>query len=435
MSSRNSVLAHQAADSGVQVAGISRTEQRAAILTRLSHDLRAPLNAIISFSQILTDGLSGTLNEDQLLQVDIIRKSGNNLLHVIDNVTMLARTDLRNYGATPAAAGVGGLLEKLRCDLDDCGQGEETKLEIKLAEGTPSTFTTDERKLRLALANMIRYGFLAGGTSPVILEVSSLAPEALPVFLGDFGGLDVGDEGYLKLQLRHRCSDTERVQVTDLYCELDELDIGSSEIFHGVHLGLSLARRCIEIIGGRIWFEKTTDGDLLTGAVVPSMVESLLVDPVGSAGPTGIAGQTASDGLNAEESRTILVVEDNPFNRNFIRLIVDNMGYGMIEAENGEIGLSKALERQPDLILMDMMMPVMDGFQATRLLKSDSRTAGIPVLAMTALSLEKDKRKASDAGCDDFLLMPSTREELEAKFRYWAEKSSGGPDSPEEIER
>ncbi len=77
----------------------------------------------------------------------------------------------------------------------------------------------------------------------------------------------------------------------------------------------------------------------------------------------------------------------------------------------------------PELILMDMMMPVMDGFQATRALKAAPETSAIPVLAMTALSLEKDKRRAREAGCEDFLPMPSSRDILEDKLLYWTAKA------------
>ncbi len=423
MADQKNVSTNQAPDDTGLTAGAAHVERRAMLLTRLSHDLRAPLNAIISFSQILIDGLAGSLNDEQCQQVDIIRKSGNNLLHVIDNVTMLARTDLRNYGATPAPIRVGAMLEKLKTFLADSGQGEDAELLISTAEGTPEIFTTDERKILLALGNMIRYAYQAGGSTRVTLEISGVAPGALPVFLGNLGTRDVGEEGYLKLQIRHHCSDAEKAHLSELYLELDELDIRENEQFRGIHLGLSLSRRVIEILGGRIWIERSGDDDLLTKAVIPSLIGSAAVEhhPGGGAQSEGVDAPETAGGEEpgARGPMTVLVVEDNPFNRNFIRLILDHMGFAVVEAENGEIGVRKALEIHPDLILMDMMMPVMDGFQATRALKSTPEVAGIPVLAMTALSLEKDKRRAREAGCDDFLPMPSSRDVLEEKLRYW----------------
>lgn len=435
MNEQESRLTGQASEETELVSAAAHIERRAMLFTRLSHDLRAPLNAIISFSQILLDGLAGTLNDEQQLQIDIIRKSGNNLLHVVDNATMLARSDLRNFCATPDTVTVAEMLEKARTMLTDSGQGEDATLEVSIADGTPETFTTDERKVLLALGNMVRYAFQAGGSSAVTLEVSGVASGALPVFLGGLGTRDVGEEGYLKLQIRHSCSDAERARASDIYQELDELDIRENEQFRGVHLGLSLSRRIIEILGGRIWIERSAEGDLLTKMLIPSLANSTTVDSV-AAPKTQQAGSPAEGDDAPEDGRqkTVLVVEDNPFNRNFIRLILDHMGFAVVEAENGEIGVGKALEVRPDLILMDMMMPVMDGFQATRALKARPEVAGIPILAMTALSLEKDKRRAREAGCDDFLPMPSSREVLEEKLCYWTSKR-GGPDTTGESHR
>lgn len=420
---------------GELLTSAAHIERRATLFNRLSHDLRAPLNAIISFSQILIDGLPGDLNDEQKQQVDIIRKSGNNLLHVIDNATTLARSDLKNFTATPDSIVVEEMLVRLRGLLDDSGQGEGATLEISFADGTPKTFTTDERKALLALGNMIRYGFQAGGSSTVFVDVSGVAPGGLPVFLGDLGTRDVGQEGYLKLQIRHACSEAEIARAADIYLELDELDVRENAQFRGIHLGLSLSRRLIEILGGRLWIERSADGDLLTKVVIPSLVSTVAGESVTVPHPVpvGVAVEEGGEEM-PERQKTVLVVEDNPFNRNFIRLILDHMGFIVVEAENGEIGVRKAMETRPDLILMDMMMPVMDGFQATRALKAEPDTAGIPVLAMTALSLEKDKRRAREAGCDDFLPMPSSRDVLEEKLRYWTSQgriqvTSGESDS------
>lgn len=436
MTEKTKAPAHQQPERTAARGG-DHAEQRAALFTRLSHDLRAPLNAIISFSQILLDGLPGELNDEQRQQVDIIRKSGNNLLHVIDNVTALARSDLHGYSATPGEIGVEDLVDRLRSMLDDAGQGEGAELRISLADDMPEVFTSDDRKLLLAMSNMVRYAYHAGGDSPVELQVSRVGPGALPVFLGDLGSRDVGEEGYLKLQIRHRCSEAEKARMADLYLELDELDIRENEQFRGVHLGLSLARRAIEILGGRIWIERAGDGDLLTKAVIPSLVRAVSVEP--KAPPAEAAGKTGGGEAAGEDTgggpKTVLVVEDNPFNRNFIRLILDHMGFEVVEAENGEIGVARALEALPDLVLMDMMMPVMDGFQATRALKANPRTAAVPVLAMTALSLEKDRRRAREAGCDDFLPMPASRDVLEEKLRFWTSPEGAAERTAEQVQR
>lgn len=120
----------------------------------------------------------------------------------------------------------------------------------------------------------------------------------------------------------------------------------------------------------------------------------------------------------------ILVVDDDPNSRKIVELMLGSYGYDLAFAENG----LEALERAPegfDLILMDLLMPRLNGFEATRLLRSDPRTAGIPVMALTAMAFEHDRREALSAGCCGYLAKPFTRRELlAAVLQYLPEASS-----------
>ena len=108
----------------------------------------------------------------------------------------------------------------------------------------------------------------------------------------------------------------------------------------------------------------------------------------------------------AESSKTVLLVEDNEDNRTVYRTILEHFGYGVIEARNGEDGVRMAREEHPDLILMDISIPVIDGWEATRMLKGDEETSGIPIIALTAHALATDRAKASEVGCDGYLAKP-----------------------------
>lgn len=103
---------------------------------------------------------------------------------------------------------------------------------------------------------------------------------------------------------------------------------------------------------------------------------------------------------------TVLLVEDNADNQAIYRLILEHSGFEVIQAWDGEEGVSIARERMPDVILMDVSIPKLDGLQATRILKADAATAGIPIIALTAHALRTDKDRAFDAGCDGYLSKP-----------------------------
>lgn len=108
----------------------------------------------------------------------------------------------------------------------------------------------------------------------------------------------------------------------------------------------------------------------------------------------------------ADSAKTVLLVEDNEDNRTVYRTILEHFGYGVIEARNGEDGVRMAREGNPALILMDISIPLIDGWEATRMLKSDPATAEIPIIALTAHALATDRAKAEEVGCDGYLAKP-----------------------------
>jgi len=116
-------------------------------------------------------------------------------------------------------------------------------------------------------------------------------------------------------------------------------------------------------------------------------------------------------------SRCILVVEDQLDNRQILRDLLGNAGFQLIEAENGEEALAAVAKQRPDLILMDIQLPVMDGYEATRRLKSDPATKSIPVIVVTSYALSGDEGKARAAGCDAYVTKPYSPRQLLAKVR------------------
>ena len=110
--------------------------------------------------------------------------------------------------------------------------------------------------------------------------------------------------------------------------------------------------------------------------------------------------------MDAERRKTVLLVEDNEDNLVVYRTILEHVGYAVVEARDGEEGVARARENLPDLILMDISIPKIDGWEATRRLKAADETKAIPIIALTAHALEEDRQKAMQAGCDGYLAKP-----------------------------
>ena len=120
-------------------------------------------------------------------------------------------------------------------------------------------------------------------------------------------------------------------------------------------------------------------------------------------------------------SRCVLIVEDQEDNRKILRDLLSNAGYDLIEAANGEEGVALALSKRPNLILMDIQLPVMDGYEATHRIKSNPELKSIPVIAVTSYALSGDEKKALEAGCDAYVAKPYSTRHLLAKIDQFLE--------------
>ena len=123
---------------------------------------------------------------------------------------------------------------------------------------------------------------------------------------------------------------------------------------------------------------------------------------------------------------TILLVEDNELNRDMLSRRLIRRDYEVVMAVDGQQGVEMAIEQKPDLILMDMSLPVLDGWAATRQLKANAATAGIPVIALTAHAMDGEREKCLEAGCDDFDTKPVEFKRLLEKIKHWLSQGSAG---------
>ena len=129
----------------------------------------------------------------------------------------------------------------------------------------------------------------------------------------------------------------------------------------------------------------------------------------------------------AERATTILLVEDNEDNRIVYSTILEFAGHRVIEAPDGEAGVALARSEHPDLILMDVSIPLLDGWEATRILKADPETRDIPIVALTAHALEEDRAKAREVGCDGYIAKPAEPRVVLARVEQHLARSGGAP--------
>ncbi|MFO7481435.1 PAS domain S-box protein [Oceanibaculum nanhaiense] len=368
-------------------------------LSSMSHELRTPLNAVMGFAQVLE--IDEGLTEDQLDSVRTIRKSGQHLLQLINEILDLARIEsgrlelsIEDVGLAELFAESGSLVTPLAAGRD---------IAVQFAR-KPSAIAVRGDRTRLnqvlvnLLSNAVKYNRRSG----------SVVVTALP-----------GDDGMIRIAVADTGAGIPAEKLDELFTPFNRLGAENTEI-EGTGIGLVIAKRLIEGMGGRIgvesragagstfWFE--LPGAKLAAAQ-PSAAQSLEESPRRQwALPEG----------------TVLYVEDNPANLKLVRqALVRHPQVTLLEAYNGSLGLDLAQVHLPDVILLDINMPGMNGLEVLARLKADPATRDIPVLALSAAAMEKDVQRGRGAGFEEYLTKPiDINSLLETLGRWLGKKES-----------
>ncbi|MEE9292082.1 MAG: ATP-binding protein [Acidobacteriota bacterium] len=364
-------------------------------LANMSHELRTPLNAIIGFSELLLERTFGSMNEEQRDYVADILSSGRHLLQLINDILDLSKIEAGKMGLQRDLFEVAPVVEEAIAMVKI--QAGQKGLDLQNDVRDPDLeLYGDRSKLKQILYNLLSNAVkftLAGG----LIRVSGGRDGARLRFSVTDSGIGIPDK--------------DRDRIFDAFTQVD----GSySRSYQGTGLGLTLVKKFVEMHGGELWLESTEGEGSSFGFTIPDRSDGQETGP-------GDSPRAESDELRRSEpswmdrfdgrARVILVVEDNPSNMKLVSELLRKEGHHVLAASSGEKALEIIREVHPDLVLMDIQLPGMDGLQITRMLKDDPETAAIPVVALTAHAMQADEDRARDAGCVGFIAKPfDTRE-------------------------
>jgi len=349
-------------------------------LANMSHELRTPLNAVIGFAQILR--LDSNLDARQLGRLTIIEQSGEHLLTLINDVLDLAKIEAGKLELYPTAVTLSAFLNTL---ADICRiRADQKKLLFshQPAPDLPRVVKVDERRLRQVLLNLVGNAIKFTAQGEVALRVAVLrqgAGSARILFQVRDSGVGIAAENLEAIFKPF-------MQVGDL-----------TQRVAGTGLGLPISRQLVRAMGGDIRVSSTPG----VGSVFAFELEL----PVVADAPPATAVQRLPVGYEGAR-KTVLVVDDVAENRALVTDVLARLGFTVREAGNGLAALQSAQELQPDLILMDHVMPVMDGLEAIRRLRQLAPFARVPIVAVSASAFEEDAALALAAGSDGFLAKP-----------------------------
>ncbi|MEW6350930.1 MAG: PAS domain S-box protein [Thermodesulfobacteriota bacterium] len=376
----------------------------------MSHELRTPLNAIIGFSDLLQEPSFGALNPRQLDHVREISSAGRHLLDLISDILDLSKVESGKSDLRVTSVSLRDLLETCIAMFRDKAFRHNLVLELALDPAIEEArVRLDEVKVRQIISNLLSNAVKFTRDRGRIRLAATKEGGDLVVSVSDTGiGLKPEDH-------------------TRIFETFTQLDSTLARRHTGTGLGLALAKTLVELHGGGISVHSAGLGQGSTFRFTVPFVESTprpTVHPF-EAPLSLLQGDPMtlrnSDSTSDTQSPKVLVVEDDPANMKLTSAMLQLTGYEVVQAYGAEEGIRLAEEESPAVILMDISLPGMDGLAATRALKENPKTRGIPVIAVTAHAMQGDKERALAEGCDGYLSKPIGRKALIAEVGRFVE--------------
>ena len=374
-----------AARDAAEAAGRARSE----FLAVMSHEIRTPLNGIIGVAGLLQDMNLGP-TEQQYAR--LVLDSGNHLLQLINDILDYSRLDAGRLELEETAFDPRGVVRSAVDLLASQARSKGLDLVLEVAGDVPAQAVGDPRRLRQVLLNLIGNGVKFTEAGSVRVGVTRLGGEPGGVRLG----FTVADTGIgIPLEAQGK-----------LFTEFTQVDSSISRRFGGSGLGLAISRRLIARMGGTIGLESAP------GKGSTFRFDILVRDcrPEGEPGPgEPVAGEAAA----GRRSLRILVAEDNPTNRLVATRMLERMGHQVTAVIDGAEAVAAAAANSFDLVLMDVMMPEMDGLAATSAIrKLPGPVSRIPIIGLTANAMRADEVACMAAGMDHFATKPISADRL-----------------------
>ncbi len=357
---------------------------KSAFLANMSHELRTPMNAILGYSEMLTEEAEDTGQDDFIPDLKKINQAGTHLLSLINDVLDLSKIESGKTEAFPENIDVGELLDQVSSTAQPLMLNNNNRLVVERGEALGTAFQ-DFTKLRQTLLNVLSNAAKFTHDGSITLRVERERAEDGEWL--DFAVIDTGI-GIAEDKLEH------------IFEEFSQADNSTTRDYGGTGLGLTISRRFCQLLGG----DMTVTSELGVGSTFTIRLPAEL--PKADAHPAETPEQTSADPGQETEGSTVLVIDDDPEASEIIRRFLEKDGFHVITAFSGEQGLRLAHEMRPGAITLDVMMPEMDGWSVLRALKADSALRDIPVIMV---SMIEDRTRGYSLGAVDYLTKPVDR--------------------------
>jgi signal transduction histidine kinase/CheY-like chemotaxis protein/HPt (histidine-containing phosphotransfer) domain-containing protein len=378
------------------------SQAKSAFLANMSHELRTPFNGMLGMLALLD---TPRLDAEQADYVRTARESANHLLDLLNDILDISKLESGRLDIVPHPLDLQRLLRDVHALMALSAESKNLALRVHVAPELPPWVMADGKRLKQILFNLMSNAVKFTDEGEVSLTVSTRPAPA------DALGAEPMHE--LRFVVRDSGIGMGEAMRARLFQRFSQGDDSTSRRFGGTGLGLEISRNLARMMGGDITADSTPGlGSVFTLSLdlqgaQPQKAAPLM--PISAMPPTGQAAADDRPGLD------LVVADDHPVNRKFLAILLRRMGHRVRLATNGAEAVALVANQVPDLVFMDLHMPVQDGLQATRTLRAGpAAMARVPVVALTADAFADTRQRVLEAGMNNFLSKPVQVDDIEA---------------------